>query len=968
MSEQDKKLEAEKLRLKQEQLNVDKQILAILARRSGLSEDEIRLQREYANVLQEQAKHLDFSVNQKRRIKSISKSLNDLAEKAYTFDVRSLGITTKASKIEKQIEDSQQKQRLLSLQKRNVSKDIAALQEKQAKSAKGLSDQELKNLQDKINYQVNLNSTIDSQVALSSRVTQELQRQAEAANEIENNKIANSFGVMGNVLGKIPLLSNFAPGFKDAEAAARSAGAEVTLFSKGMMDASDYTMKNMDKMGPDARVVSTMDADKVAKLEQAAAKAQAKLDKGGLKKGEAEKLQKVVQKGGDAEVGKETTLYGAAAKTALEAGTGDLKGVNKQLLEMKAGFAAIANEVGKLVLLALVKAMFDANQQMTDIRRNIEVSGVEAFKLHVQFQGIAAMTGDARVNLKSLFAASSALNSSYGTALMFNEETLKTSAKLIDAKVLEGEAVANLSMQSRINGQTIEQSIKSQEKAVNSVNKENKTRISLRGVMKESAKVNGQIAAQLQGNPEAIGRAVTQAKALGMELNEVAAAGKQMLDFESSIENELTAELMLGKQLNLEKARLAALTGDYETLTQEINKNVGDFGDFTQMNVLQQDALAASVGMTSDQLSNQLMKKANLEELAKEALARGDKQQYLDLTALSTQEKMEKLVLKVQDAFIGVATALQPITWALGFILDILSTLPGQILVVVGAISLMVKAAKAFKVMETLGAVASIFKGAFSKGGHPLAALTIALGSVGAMMVAFNKVQSAGDVMSPADGKTQISTKEGGLFELSKNDDVAAGPGILDKLKSKAMGLVGGLTGGGGIESLANAFNNLISIVTSKFDLLIQTITEKQGEGNNLQKSTSENLTNNLSTLAATQNKNESIHKKLAMGMVAASMGIFGIGATTAISSDVISDTNTIKPGQEETISKPAENEKTIAVLESKLEDIRKLLAQKQNMNLNVKSTMKYDSFAENNASYSGGKQSQEAVNSSDFI
>ena len=32
--------------------------------------------------------------------------------------------------------------------------------------------------------------------------------------------------------------------------------------------------------------------------------------------------------------------------------------------------------------------------------------------------------------------------------------------------------------------------------------------------------------------------------------------------------------------------------------------------------------------------------------------------------------------------------------------------------------------------------------------------------------------------MSPADGKTRVSTKEGGLFELSKNDDLMAGPGL----------------------------------------------------------------------------------------------------------------------------------------------------------------------------------------------
>ena len=41
---------------------------------------------------------------------------------------------------------------------------------------------------------------------------------------------------------------------------------------------------------------------------------------------------------------------------------------------------------------------------------------------------------------------------------------------------------------------------------------------------------------------------------------------------------------------------------------------------------------------------------------------------------------------------------------------------------------------------------------------------------------------------SPADGKTQVSTKEGGLFELSKNDDLVAGPGLADKVKGDGKG------------------------------------------------------------------------------------------------------------------------------------------------------------------------------------
>jgi hypothetical protein len=65
-----------------------------------------------------------------------------------------------------------------------------------------------------------------------------------------------------------------------------------------------------------------------------------------------------------------------------------------------------------------------------------------------------------------------------------------------------------------------------------------------------------------------------------------------------------------------------------------------------------------------------------------------------------------------------------------------------------------------------------------------------AVAAAGALAYGYSLFGKAGDVMSPADGKTRISTKEGGLFELSKNDDLMAGPGL--------AGAVGGGGGGGG--------------------------------------------------------------------------------------------------------------------------------------------------------------------------
>ena len=77
-------------------------------------------------------------------------------------------------------------------------------------------------------------------------------------------------------------------------------------------------------------------------------------------------------------------------------------------------------------------------------------------------------------------------------------------------------------------------------------------------------------------------------------------------------------------------------------------------------------------------------------------------------------------------------------------------------------------------------------------------ALTLGLGAIGIMagivatMLLLKKFttpqnpQIAGDIISPAKGKTMVSTKEGGLFELSPNDDVVAAPGLANKIgKSK---------------------------------------------------------------------------------------------------------------------------------------------------------------------------------------
>ena len=118
--------------------------------------------------------------------------------------------------------------------------------------------------------------------------------------------------------------------------------------------------------------------------------------------------------------------------------------------------------------------------------------------------------------------------------------------------------------------------------------------------------MSGQLSANYKNDPALIAKAVVQANKLGLTLEGAANASSKLLDFESSIQNELEAELLTGKDLNLEKARLLALNGDAAGAAAEMLGQVGSLSEFQNMNVLQQEALAKAVGMTATELANSL--------------------------------------------------------------------------------------------------------------------------------------------------------------------------------------------------------------------------------------------------------------------------------------------------------------------------------------------------------------------------
>jgi len=329
---------------------------------------------------------------------------------------------------------------------------------------------------------------------------------------------------------------------------------------------------------------------------------------------------------------------------------GKMQGFGIQVSEI--GIAIGKNMLDPLVLL---KIGLDFSQELADIRNGFGISRKEAVGLRNEASKIASETGNTAIQSKDVLKTITELNKSFGTAsTILRDDIVAEMSKLGKLTDMSAESQANFARFANMSGKNAAVITKETRRAVVNAEQEKGLRLDINKTLDEAGKINGQIAAQLDGNVTKIASAVAVAKQFGMTLEGVAAAGAQLLNFETSISNELEAELLIGKQINLERARLAALTGDYETLTKEINKNIGDFGDFTKMNVLQQEALAKSVGMTADGLSDVLLKNENIEALAQEARLAGDEDLAKQLEARSAQEDFNDAVAKLKGIFTDI--------------------------------------------------------------------------------------------------------------------------------------------------------------------------------------------------------------------------------------------------------------------------------------------------------------------------
>jgi len=291
------------------------------------------------------------------------------------------------------------------------------------------------------------------------------------------------------------------------------------------------------------------------------------------------------------------------------------------------------------------------NKISVEIGKNLGYSADNANRVTTSLKNIAQNSNNVNVTLANAAEAMNQLSESTGYVAEYSEDVLSTQIMLTKQFGLTAEEAAGVYRLSILTGKSSKAVNDAMVGAFVATRNSLKVGVPFKATIAEAAKVSGRLAANLQNDPAGIVKAVVATKALGTSLEQTAKQGESLLNFESSIENELKAELITGKQLNLEKARAAALTGDQVTLAEELNNQVGSLEEFQQMNVIQQKAIAEAVGLTSDELADQLRKQQIAQEQGK-SLAQITKEEALTAEQRqATQDKFNQSILKLQDFF-----------------------------------------------------------------------------------------------------------------------------------------------------------------------------------------------------------------------------------------------------------------------------------------------------------------------------
>jgi hypothetical protein len=285
-----------------------------------------------------------------------------------------------------------------------------------------------------------------------------------------------------------------------------------------------------------------------------------------------------------------------------------------------------------------IDAMFEADKRVTNIAKNFSISKDSARGVYQALIGSKAVLTSTLATTKNITEAFNELASLSDFVYQASFRQLDTQIQLTKEIGIQAEEALQLQQLFALNNNESDKGLDIVYDQIAAFANQNKIVADGRKVIADVNRLSSLIKLNFRGNTGELVKTVLEAKKLGLTLDQVARTQSSLLDFESSISSQIEAELLTGRQINLERARLFALNNDIAGLTEEIAKQNITAASFSRMNAIQQESIAKTLGMSAGELGETLFKQELINKAGGQELK--NKREYIAL--LKGQGKTEE--------------------------------------------------------------------------------------------------------------------------------------------------------------------------------------------------------------------------------------------------------------------------------------------------------------------------------------
>ena len=337
-------------------------------------------------------------------------------------------------------------------------------------------------------------------------------------------------------------------------------------------------------------------------------------------------------------------------------GTG-LMGMGKALASALTDPLVIITMIVKFAKL-LLDIFGQMQKKVRDVGQLFGASGAQAKQLKNEIHAAGDASGDIYYFTEELIKAQGDLNKAVGMNLKFNEENAKAYLDMTMYMGMSESSAQGLMKISAEQGVNFADQLQVVMDTTDEMYKQTGFSLKSADAVEAMGQASASVKYNVKGGVEGLVKAAHTAARLGISMNEIAAAAESHLDFESSIGKEIEAEMFLQKDLNLEKLRYAAMTGNVTMQQEEINRLIQENKGDLKNNVIAQQKFAAALGISHEQLMESLNtdKKINANKKDQVKLNKENAKEQADLGKKAVE--MDRLL---QSAVKQLKAALEPL-------------------------------------------------------------------------------------------------------------------------------------------------------------------------------------------------------------------------------------------------------------------------------------------------------------------